>query len=91
MERQQAEKKFNLEPITCPQCKQEQPNYRYLLMKNQQILCFACATATPELIASIQAPLKDFYQEFFRKLPLPDYKFPKACLEILAKLRLKVR
>lgn len=80
MERQIAENKFNLNPIVCPQCKLEQPNYRYLLMNDQQIRCFTCATANPHLISSISSSLKDYYYDFIRRLPLPDYKVPKACL-----------
>lgn len=89
MERVQAERKFNLEPISCPQCKLEQPNYRYLILKDKEVRCFACATATPLLTASIQTSLKQYYQDIISRLPLPDYKVPRACLESLAKLRLR--
>ena len=58
-------------------------------MHNKEIRCFPCATASPQAIACIQTSLKQYYSEFIRRLPLPDYKVPKACLESLARLRLK--
>jgi hypothetical protein len=67
----------------------EQPNYRFLIMSSNDIRCFACATAKPHLTASIRASLKQYYQDFIRRLPLPDYKVAKACLESLGKLRLR--
>ena len=72
--------------MTCPSCRSEQPNYRFLILNNQSIRCFSCANS-PQLLRHVQAPLKEYYYDIIKRLPLPDCKIAKACLESLGKLR----
>lgn len=74
--------------MTCPACRTQQPNYRFLILNNQAIRCFNC-TNTPHLLKNIQAPLKEYYYDIIKRLPIPDCKIAKACLDSLGRLRLR--
>ena len=61
-----------------------------VIHKDDKLLCLDCSTVNTDKINSIKKPYKEEYYDIIAKLPLPDYKIAKNCLDSVTTLRNKV-